>query len=34
MLRATFPAPPTMTSSRVTRITGAGASGEMRDTSP
>ena len=34
MLRATLPAPPTMISSRPTRITGAGASGEMRETSP
>ena len=34
MLRATLPAPPTLVSLRWTAMTGAGASGEMRDTSP
>ena len=34
MLRATLPAPPIATSLRFTAITGAGASGEMRATSP
>ncbi len=34
MLRATLPAPPITTSSRPTAITGAGASGEIRSTSP
>ena len=34
MLRATLPAPPILVSLRLTAITGAGASGEIRDTSP
>ena len=34
MLRATLPAPPIVTSLRCTASTGAGASGEMRPTSP
>jgi hypothetical protein len=34
MLRATLPAPPILVSLRWTAMTGAGASGEMRDTSP
>ena len=34
MLRATLPAPPMTDSCRLTASTGAGASGEMRDTSP
>src|SRR5690349_14069049 len=34
MLRATFPAPPILVSLRWTAMTGAGASGETRDTSP
>ena len=33
-LRATLPAPPISCSWRVTAMTGVGASGEMRDTSP
>ena len=33
-LIATLPAPPSLSSSRSTRITGIGASGEMRSTSP
>ena len=33
-LRATLPAPPILVSLRCTAITGAGASGEIRDTSP
>jgi hypothetical protein len=33
-LRATLPAPPIITSVRLTAITGVGASGEMRVTSP
>jgi len=33
-LRATFPAPPMAISLRLTASTGAGASGEMRATSP
>jgi hypothetical protein len=34
ILRATLPAPPILVSLRCTAITGAGASGEIRDTSP
>jgi hypothetical protein len=34
MLRATLPAPPILVSLRWTAMTGAGASGETRDTSP
>ena len=34
MLRATLPAPPILVSLRWTAMTGAGASGEIRDTSP
>ncbi len=34
MLRATLPAPPILVSLRCTAMTGAGASGEIRDTSP
>ena len=34
ILRATLPAPPILVSLRRTAITGAGASGEIRDTSP
>ena len=34
MLRAMLPAPPIMMSVWLTAITGAGASGEIRDTSP
>ncbi len=34
MLRATLPAPPILVSARWTAMTGAGASGEIRDTSP
>ena len=34
MLRATLPAPPIMVSLRLAASTGAGASGEMRETSP
>ena len=33
-LRATLPAPPITIDSRLTAMTGAGASGEMRSTSP
>ena len=34
MLRATLPAPPILVSLRRTAMTGAGASGEIRETSP
>jgi hypothetical protein len=34
ILRATLPAPPILISLRWTAMTGAGASGEIRDTSP
>ena len=34
MMRATFPAPPILVSERCTAMTGVGASGEIRDTSP